>query len=273
MFERAGSAAAAAGDRLAVAKAAGNMAQVHHDRGDPFLAREGFAALADASRAAADTVALGRALINLAMLDIRLGDPLPAIARLEEARQLARASADEEAEENALGQLASAFAMVGQPQRALATLDTALALARAHGQRRQMAEDLKLLGDLYAEAGNHRSALDHYAQAQVVNAELELLEESANVSIAEAASYRMLGHADTALARAHRALELHERGGYRRAQIDDHVLTAELLAATGVPSVLARTRAASRCANASRSSPLAASSSAVRTWSSICARR
>lgn len=230
MFERASGAAEAADDVLGVAKAASNMAQVYNDRGEPYRAREGFSFLADVSRTEADTVSLARALINIAMLDIRLGDPLSAVVGLEEARRLARASGDAEAEENALGQLATAFAAMGEPQRSIATLDTALSLAEAHGLRRQVAEDWKLYGDLFAEAGDHRRALDHYARAQAVNDDLGLLEESGNVSVNEARSYLVLGHSDTALSRARSALVLHRTGGYRQAELGDHLLLAEILA-------------------------------------------
>ncbi|HEX5820052.1 MAG TPA: CHAT domain-containing protein [Gemmatimonadales bacterium] len=262
-FDDAAAAALAVDDSLGAAKAAGNMAQVHHDRGEPFLARDGFGRLADMSRAAGDTVALARTLINLAMLEIRLGDPLSAVARLGEARQLGRATGDAEAEENALGQLATAHAAMGRPQEALATLDTALVLAQRHGLRRQVAEDWKLLGDLYADAGDHRRALDHYARAQEVNTELGLLEESANASAVQAASYGVLGHPDTALARARHALALHERGGFRRAQLDDHLLIAEFLASgRDAVGAQAHVAAATRLAD-SLATPVAAATAAL----------
>jgi len=229
MFERASAAATRVGDGLSVAKAAGNMAHVHNERGEPYRAREGFETLAEASRAAGDSVALGRALINLAMLSIRLGEPLPAVALLDEARLLGRVSGDIEAEENALGQLATALSAMGQPQRALATLDTAARFAEAHGLRRQVAEDWKLLGDLFAEAGEDRRALDHYARAQSLNAELGLVEESGNASANQARSYLALGHPDSAYARARRALELHRSGGYRAAELEDCLLLSEIL--------------------------------------------
>jgi len=233
MFDRASAAAAAVRDDMSVAKAAANMALIQNDMGDPYGARRGFAALALASRGAADTVALGRALINMAMLDIRLGDPLPAVATLEEARFLGRVSQDAEAEENALGQLATALSAMGQPQAALAALDTALNLARERGLRRQIAEDLKLLGDLFADAGDHRRALDHYARAQALNEELDLVEESGNVRVNEARSYLALGHTDSAAARARGALAVHGSAGYRAAELDDHLLLAEILASQG----------------------------------------
>jgi len=229
MFDRAAAAAAEVGDDLSISKAAANMAHVHTDRGEPYRAREGFETLAEASRAADDTVTLGRTLINMAMLDIRLGEPLPAVAMLEEARFLARTSGDVEAEENALGQLSTALSAMGQPQRALAALDTAASLAEAHGLRRQVAEDWKLLGDLFAEAGDDRRALDYYARAQRLNAELGLVEESGNASANEARSYLALGHPDSAYAGARRALELHVSGGYRFGELEDCLLLAEIL--------------------------------------------
>lgn len=244
MFERASAAATDVGDHLSVAKAAGNMAHVHNDRGEPYRARAGFETLAEASRAAGDTVTLGRTLINLAMLNIRLGDPLSALAMLDEARLLSGVSGDVEAEENALGQLATALSAMGQPQRALATLDTAASLAELHGLRRQVAENWKLLGDLFAEAGDDRRALDYYARAQSLNVELGLLEESGNASANEARSYLALGHPDSAYARARRALELHRSGGYRSGELADHLLLAEILFARnggeGASTLLAR---------------------------------
>lgn len=229
MFDRASGAAAEVGDDLSVAKAAANMAHVHNERGEPYRARDGFAALAEASRSAGDTVTLGRTLINAAMLDIRLGDPLSAVSMLEEARSLGATSGDVEAEENALGQLATAMSAMGQPQRAFAALDTATRLAEAHGLRRQEAEDWKLLGDLFAEAGDDRRALAYYARAQRLNADLGLIEESGNASANEARSYLALGHADSAYARARRALELHRSGGYRGGELEDCLLLAEIL--------------------------------------------
>ena len=229
MFELASDAATGIGDRLGAAKAAGNMAHIHNERGEPYRAREGFETLAEASRAAGDTVALARTLVNLAMLSIRLGEPLPAVALLDEARQLSRLSGDIEAEENALGQLATALSAMGQPQRALAALDTAARFAEAHGMRRQVAEDWKLLGDLFAEAGEDRRALDYYARAQSLNAELGLVEESGNASANEARSYLALGLPDSAYARATRALELHRSGGYRAGELEDCLLLSEIL--------------------------------------------
>jgi CHAT domain-containing protein len=234
MFERAASAASEAGDELGVAKAMGNMAHVRNDRGEPYEARNGFEALQRASRAAGDSVTLGRTLINMAMLDIRLGDPLSAVALLEEARALSQASGDAEAEENALGQLATALSAMGQPQRALAVLDTAANLAEAHGLRRQVAENWKLVGDLFADAGDHRRALEYYARAQVLNAELGLVEESGNAGAQEARSYLALGHADSAHSRARQALELHRAAGYRAAELDDRLLLAETLFEPGM---------------------------------------
>jgi CHAT domain-containing protein len=192
------------------------------------LAREGFALLRDVSREVGDTVSLGRALLNLAMVDLRLGDPLAAIASVDEARQLARSSADAEAEENALGQMATAFLALGQPQRAFGAIDSALALAEAHGLRRRVAEDLKLLGDFYAGAGDYRRALEQYTRAQAINVELGLPEDLGNTLRDEARSLRALGHADTAQARAERALAIHRAGGFRVAELDDQLLLTEL---------------------------------------------
>lgn len=228
LFGQARASAEAVGDRLGVAKAMGNMGQVHRDRGEALLAQEGFAALAVVSRELGDSVSLGRALSNLAMADLLLGDPVAALAAAEEARRLARAIGDAVAEENALGQMATAYAALGQPQRALATIDSALMLAEANGLRRRQAEDLKLLGDYYAAAGDHRRALDQYGQAQAVHNDLGLLQEQGSTMRDEARSYRALGHADSAQARARRALAIHRLGGFRAAEFDDLLLLADL---------------------------------------------
>lgn len=233
MFSQASRAAAVVGDSLGVAKAAHNMALVHNDRGEPGLARAGFEHLRDLSRSLGDTLSWGRALINLAMLDIRNGDPLPAIASLEDARRLARAVEDPEAEENALGQLATAYELLGEPQRAFATLDSALILAERHGLQRQAAEDVKLLGDLHAAAGDHRGALDHYGRARTLADDLGLVEEMGNLLRSEAESFILLGHGDTALARAEQAERVHHDAGYREAELQDLILLARISADRG----------------------------------------
>jgi CHAT domain-containing protein/tetratricopeptide (TPR) repeat protein len=228
LYDQATAAAQAVGDSLGVAKAANNRALIHKDRGEPLLARAGFEALRDMSRQLADTVLLASALDNLAMIDLQLGDPLSALASAEEARALARASGDAEAEENALGQLATAYHALGEPQRAFAAIDSALAIAEASGLRRRVAEDLKLLGDYYASAGDHRRALEHYQRAQRINLELALPEDQGNTLRDEAQSYRALGHPDTALARATRALALHQAGAFRAAELEDQLVLAQL---------------------------------------------
>jgi len=228
LFDSASRAAVAVGDDLGAAKASNNAGLVHSERGEFSRAREGFVILRDASRAASDTVLLGRALINLAMADLRLGDPLGAVAAVEEARRLAALAGDAEAEENALAQMATAYLELGLPERAFASIDSALAVAEAYGLRRQVAEDTKLRGDFYSAAGDHRRALVEYARAQVLNAELELIEDQGSTLRNAARSYRALGHADSAQARARRALQLHGDAGYWGAVLDDQLLLADL---------------------------------------------
>ena len=121
-----------------------------------------------------------------------VGDPLAAVPELEDARRLYRSEGLGN-EEVAVRQLGDAYAVLGELGRAHAMYDTALAMAREQGDRQAEAANLEVLAGLYTDVGDHRRALEFYAQARQINSEIGLLLETGKDLRGASLSYFALG--------------------------------------------------------------------------------
>jgi CHAT domain-containing protein len=239
MFGQASEAARAVDNERGVAGASGNLGLVHTDLGEFARAREDFETLRDAGRALGSPLHEANGLTNLGMLDIKVGDPLSAVAVLEEGRRLYRSEGLGN-EEVAVRQLGDAYAVLGELGRAHAMYDTALAMAREQGDRQAEAANLEVLAGLYTDVGDHRRALEFYAQAREINSEIGLLLETGKDLRGASLSYFALGDSGRAEQQAARALEIHGRIGAPFEELQDVLILAELAYLVERPSDVSR---------------------------------
>jgi CHAT domain-containing protein/tetratricopeptide (TPR) repeat protein len=233
LFDHAHKAAAAQHDTVSLAKAIGNLGNVHSDLGDLDNARNEIQQQVNLAHALHDTTSEANAMANLGMVYVRLGDPGAAIGWLEKARVLHTAVDYPAGQEADLGQLGSAYASLAEPQRAIAYMDSAMRIARAKGLVREEAEDLHVYGDLLGEAGDHQAALRHLARARMLADSAGLESRPGDIARSQAQEEAAVGRLDIAISRANEAASLHRKSGSQLEEMRDQLMIAELAQVSG----------------------------------------